>query len=153
MPLLLVFRFSSCILWFGIVLFYISTGLIRSRVRGADTASAQILTFLDSHCEANVGWLPPLLNRVKEVRHFLILYTEVAVYFQNYIIVFVGTFLSWNVVLYLPTMYQIHDSSIWRPTVYIILMIVCGIQEKILWKLHQVDMNVIRRFNNYFKFY
>lgn len=44
------------------------SGLIRSRVRGANTASASVLTFLDSHCEVNTDWLQPMIQRVKEVR-------------------------------------------------------------------------------------
>ncbi|XP_065082981.1 putative polypeptide N-acetylgalactosaminyltransferase 9 isoform X2 [Ochlerotatus camptorhynchus] len=39
-------------------------GLIRARILGAKSAKAEIVTFLDAHCEVIVGWLEAQLDRV-----------------------------------------------------------------------------------------
>ncbi|XP_060034139.1 polypeptide N-acetylgalactosaminyltransferase 13 isoform X4 [Erinaceus europaeus] len=44
------------------------SGLIRARLRGAAASKGQVITFLDAHCECTVGWLEPLLARIKEDR-------------------------------------------------------------------------------------
>lgn len=43
-------------------------GLIKARMIGARIASGRVLTFLDAHCEATIGWLEPLLDRIAEHR-------------------------------------------------------------------------------------
>lgn len=43
-------------------------GLMRSRLRGAEVAQGDTMTFLDAHVEVTNGWLPPLLYEIKKNR-------------------------------------------------------------------------------------
>ncbi|XP_024287569.1 polypeptide N-acetylgalactosaminyltransferase 10 isoform X2 [Oncorhynchus tshawytscha] len=47
-------------------------GLIRTRLLGAAAAKGEVITFLDSHCEANINWLPPLLDRIATNRKSIV---------------------------------------------------------------------------------
>ena len=58
-------------------------GLIRSRVKGADLATGDVLTFLDSHCESNVMWLEPLLQSIKNVSETMLKASVLLVRFDN----------------------------------------------------------------------
>lgn len=46
-------------------------GLIRSRSRGAQAATGDVIVFLDAHCEVNQDWLPPLLGPIANNRKTL----------------------------------------------------------------------------------
>ncbi|CAF1233072.1 unnamed protein product [Adineta ricciae] len=43
-------------------------GLIKAKNYGGRNATGDVIVFLDAHCEANTGWLEPLLLRIKQKR-------------------------------------------------------------------------------------
>jgi polypeptide N-acetylgalactosaminyltransferase len=47
-------------------------GLIRARLAGADAASGDVLIFLDAHCEVNIVWAEPILDRIATDRTIVI---------------------------------------------------------------------------------
>ncbi|XP_065320085.1 polypeptide N-acetylgalactosaminyltransferase 1-like [Gordionus sp. m RMFG-2023] len=48
------------------------SGLVASRLLGAEKANSEILIFLDSHCECTPGWLEPLLDRINSKKNVVI---------------------------------------------------------------------------------
>lgn len=50
-----------------------SVGLTRARLAGARYAAGDVLVFLDAHCEAQVDWLRPQLQRIKDAPHAVVM--------------------------------------------------------------------------------
>eukprot|EP01147_Barroeca_monosierra_P009765 gene9766-1967_t len=48
-------------------------GLMEARVQGAKASSGDTVTFLDSHIEVSPGWLEPLLARIHEDPHHVVM--------------------------------------------------------------------------------
>jgi len=46
-------------------------GLIRAKVHGVENSTAEVIVFIDSHCEANDGWLEPMLDRIVRNRKII----------------------------------------------------------------------------------
>lgn len=57
---------NDSIYGFNVVNLLNRLGLIRARLAGARIARGDVLVFLDAHCEANMGWIEPLLSRIQE---------------------------------------------------------------------------------------
>ena len=42
------------------------SGLIGARLAGAEWSTSDIIVFLDAHCEATIGWLEPMAQKIKD---------------------------------------------------------------------------------------
>ena len=47
-------------------------GLIRSRLRGAERATSEVVVFFDAHTEHNTGWLEPLLAEINRFPNIVV---------------------------------------------------------------------------------
>eukprot|EP00055_Hartaetosiga_balthica_P007713 m.26940 g.26940 ORF g.26940 m.26940 type:complete len:665 (-) comp5901_c2_seq2:1816-3810(-) len=66
-------------------------GLIKAKIEGAKIAKGDTITFLDSHCECNPGWLEPLLDRVKRNRYTVAVPTIDTIDYADFSIVGMGS--------------------------------------------------------------
>ena len=48
-------------------------GLVEARLRGVEEATAETFTILDSHIEAQTGWLEPLMQQIGESPHSVVM--------------------------------------------------------------------------------
>ncbi|XP_049882423.1 uncharacterized protein LOC126378274 [Pectinophora gossypiella] len=48
-------------------------GVVQARLEGARAASGEVLVFLDAHCEAQPDWLRPLLQRIRDDPHAVVM--------------------------------------------------------------------------------
>jgi polypeptide N-acetylgalactosaminyltransferase len=49
------------------------SGLVKARLAGARAATSRTITILDSHIEVQHGWLEPLMNRIRQDSHHVVM--------------------------------------------------------------------------------
>ncbi|XP_067680956.1 N-acetylgalactosaminyltransferase 7-like isoform X1 [Haliotis asinina] len=59
-------------------------GAMGSRTRGAREAKSEILVILEPHCEVNVNWLPPLIQRIARDKTAMAQPTVDGVHYQDF---------------------------------------------------------------------